>query len=153
MISREFRLVSSRCKSSSVLANRDCIGSDCARSLISTPAVNAQRPKANDLVKITSAKIDPPLAPVAPSTLKVAAEVIPGWQYQFEKPFSEDYIPTKARAEGARERSGRGPIKYPPAETMTSRSRAATSCRARWHIKLKCRLRRVRIFRPSLATR
>ena len=87
-------------------------------SLISAPAANAQRPKANELVKITSAKIDPPLRAGGTSTLKVAAEVIPGWHINSDKPFSEDYIPTKLELKGPVSVIA-GAIKYPPAETMT----------------------------------
>src|SRR6266478_3727340 len=86
--------------------------------LILAPAANAQRPKANELVKITAAKIDPPLRAGGTSTLKVAAEVIPGWHINSDKPFSEDYIPTKLELKGPISVAP-GPIKYPPAETMT----------------------------------
>src|SRR5690242_18284622 len=86
--------------------------------LISAPAANAQTPKANELVKITSAKIDPPLRAGGTSTLKVAAEVIPGWHINSDKPFSEDYIPTKLEVKGPVSVAP-GVIKYPPAETMT----------------------------------
>src|SRR5713226_4781050 len=64
------------------------------------PAAYAQTPKANELVKINSAKVDPPLRAGGASTLKVSAEVIPGWHINSDKPFSEDYIPTKLELKG-----------------------------------------------------
>jgi thiol:disulfide interchange protein DsbD len=78
---------------------------------------HADRPKANELVKIKSATIDPPLHPGAASTLKVAAEVIPGWHINSDKPSSEDYIPTKLGLK-APVTLRPGPVRYPPAETM-----------------------------------
>ncbi len=87
-----------------------------AVTLLAVPAAHAV--KANELVKITSATIDPPLKAGGASTLKVAARVIEGWHINSDKPFSEDYIPTKL--EIAAPVSVRpGAIKYPPAETMT----------------------------------
>src|SRR5208282_4670394 len=88
-----------------------------AVALLAAPAAHAT--KANELVKITSATIDPPLkGGGSASTLKVAAQVIEGWHINSDKPFSEDYIPTKL--EIAAPVSVRpGAIKYPPAETMT----------------------------------
>src|SRR5271168_1994228 len=86
--------------------------------LIFAPAVNAQTPRANELVKITSAKVDPPLRAGGSSTLKVAAEVIPGWHINSDKPFSEDYIPTKLEVKSPVSVTA-GAIKYPPAQTMT----------------------------------
>ena len=74
--------------------------------------------KANELVKITSATIDPPLKAGGASTLKVAAQVIEGWHINSDKPFSEDYIPTKVEVSGPVSVTP-GAIKYPPAETMT----------------------------------
>lgn len=62
--------------------------------LIFAPAAHAT-PKANELVKITSATIDPPLRAGGASTLKVAAHVIAGWHINSDKPLSEDYIPTR----------------------------------------------------------
>src|SRR5712692_5106087 len=85
---------------------------------IFAPAANAQTPKANELVKITSARIDPPLRAGGASTLKVAALVIPGWHINSDKPFSEDYIPTRLEVKGPVSVTA-GAIKYPPAETIT----------------------------------
>src|SRR6266404_7828006 len=116
MISREFRLFSHVAKApqfSSILLMAIALG-----WLISAPAANAQRPKANELVKILSGTIDPPLRAGGTSTLKVAAEVIPGWHINSDKPFSEDYIPTKLEVKGPVSVTP-GAIKYPPAETMT----------------------------------
>src|SRR5258707_229104 len=118
MISREFRLSPHSAKARRFWRTAIVSVAIALASLISTPAVNAQRPKANELVKITSAKIDPPLRAGSTSTLKVAAEVIPGWHINSDKPFSEDYIPTKLELKGPVSVAP-GPIKYPPAETMT----------------------------------
>ncbi len=73
--------------------------------------------KANELVKINSATIDPPLKAGGTSTLKIAATVIPDWHINSDKPFSEDYIPTKVEVSGPVSVTP-GAIKYPPAETM-----------------------------------
>ena len=73
--------------------------------------------KANDLVKINSATIDPPLKAGGTSTLTIAATVIPDWHVNSDKPFSEDYIPTKLEISGPVSVTP-GTIKYPPAETM-----------------------------------
>ena len=73
--------------------------------------------KANELVKITSATIDPPLKAAGASTLKVDAQVIEGWHINSDKPFSEDYIPTKVEIRGPVSVTP-GTVKYPPAETM-----------------------------------
>src|SRR6266849_2917718 len=118
MISRKFRLSSNGAKArrfwrASILSIVIALG-----WMILAPAANAQRPKANELVKITSAKIDPPLRAGGTSTLKVAAEVIPGWHINSDKPFSEDYIPTRFEVKGPVSVAA-GAIKYPPAETMT----------------------------------
>jgi len=87
-----------------------------AVSLIAVPAAHAV--KANDLVKINSATIDPPLKAGGSSTLKIAATVIPDWHINSDKPFSEDYIPTKLEIKGPVSVTP-GTIKYPPAETLT----------------------------------
>jgi thiol:disulfide interchange protein DsbD len=86
-----------------------------AVSLLAVPAAHAV--KANDLVKINSATIDPPLKAGGTSTLKIAATVIPDWHINSDKPFSEDYIPTKLEVSGPVSVTP-GTIKYPPAETM-----------------------------------
>jgi thiol:disulfide interchange protein DsbD len=80
-------------------------------------ALPAHAVKANELVKITSATIDPPLKAGGASTLKIAATVIPDWHINSDKPFSEDYIPTKLEISGPVSVTP-GAIKYPPAETM-----------------------------------
>ncbi len=80
-------------------------------------AIPAHAVKANELVKITSATIDPPLKAGGASALKVAATVIPNWHINSDKPFSEDYIPTKLEVSGPVSVTP-GAIKYPPAETM-----------------------------------
>jgi thiol:disulfide interchange protein DsbD len=84
--------------------------------LIFAPAAHAN-PKANELVKITSATIDPPLRAGGASTLKVAAQVIAGWHINSDKPLSEDYIPTKLEVSGPTSVTP-GAVKYPPAQTM-----------------------------------
>jgi thiol:disulfide interchange protein DsbD len=86
-----------------------------AASLFATPSAHAV--KANELVKINSATIDPPLKAGGSSTLKIAATVIPDWHINSDKPFSEDYIPTKLEVSGPVSVTP-GAIKYPPAETM-----------------------------------
>ncbi len=86
-----------------------------AVSLLAAPPAHAV--KANELVKINSATIDPPLKAGGSSTLKVAATVIPDWHINSDKPFSEDYIPTKLEISGPVSVTP-GAIKYPPAETM-----------------------------------
>ncbi|HEV2170841.1 MAG TPA: cytochrome c biogenesis protein CcdA [Candidatus Binatus sp.] len=78
----------------------------------------ARAVKANELVSITSATIDPQLKAGSSSTLKVAAKVIDGWHINSDKPLSEDYIPTKVEIKGPVSVTP-GAIKYPPAETMT----------------------------------
>ena len=87
-----------------------------AISLLAAPAAHAI--KADELVKITSATIDPPLKPGTASTLKVAATVVAEWHINSDKPFSDDYIPTKLEIKGPVSVTP-GAIKYPPAETMT----------------------------------
>jgi len=84
--------------------------------LLAAPPAHAI--KANELVKITSATIDPPLKAGGASTLKVAATVIPEWHINSDKPFSEDYIPTKLEVKGPVSVAA-GAVRYPPAETMT----------------------------------
>ena len=74
--------------------------------------------KANELVKITSATIDPPLKAGGASTLRLAAQVIEGWHINSDRPLSEDFIPTKVEVKGPVSVTA-GPVKYPPAETMT----------------------------------
>src|SRR5713101_4083238 len=118
MISRKFRLFTHGVKARRFLRATIISTAIALASLISAPAVNAQTPKANELVKITSATIDPPLRAGGTSTLKVAAEVIPGWHINSDQPFSEDYIPTKLEVKGPTSVAP-GAIKYPPAETMT----------------------------------
>jgi thioredoxin:protein disulfide reductase len=86
-----------------------------AVSLLAVPAAHAV--KANELVKINSATIDPPLKAGGSSTLKIAATVIPDWHINSDKPFSEDYIPTKLEISGPVSVTP-GAIKYPAAETM-----------------------------------
>ncbi len=86
-----------------------------AASLLAASPAHAV--KANELVKINSATIDPPLKAGSTTTLKVAATVIPDWHINSNKPFSEDYIPTKLEVSGPVGVTP-GAIKYPPAETM-----------------------------------
>jgi thioredoxin:protein disulfide reductase len=74
--------------------------------------------KADELLKINSATIDPPLKAGGSSMLKVAATVIPDWHINSDKPFSEDYIPTKLQVSGPVSVTP-GATKYPPAETIT----------------------------------
>ena len=87
-----------------------------AVSLLVAPAAHAI--KADELVKITSATIDPPLKAGTASTLKVAATVVAEWHINSDKPFSDDYIPTKLEIKGPVSVTP-GAIKYPPAQTMT----------------------------------
>ncbi len=87
-----------------------------AVSLLTVPSAHAV--KANELVKINSATIDPPLKAAGSSTLKVAATVLRQWHINSDKPFSEDYIPTKLEVSGPVTVTP-GTIKYPAAETMT----------------------------------
>ena len=87
-----------------------------AVSLLAVQSAHAV--KANELVKINSATIDPPLKAASSSTLKIAATVIPQWHINSDKPFSEDYIPTKLEVSGPVTVTP-GTIKYPAAETMT----------------------------------
>ena len=84
-------------------------------SLFTAPPAHAV--KADELVKINSATIDPPLKAGSTSTLKVDAQVIEGWHINSDKPFSEDYIPTKVEVRGPVSVTP-GAIKYPAAETM-----------------------------------
>ncbi len=86
-----------------------------ATFLLAAPSAHAV--KADDLVKINSATIDPPLTAGGTSTLKIGATVIPDWHINSDKPFSEDYIPTKLEVSGPVSVTP-GAIKYPPAETM-----------------------------------
>src|ERR1700720_338724 len=86
-----------------------------ATSLLATPSAHAV--KANELVKINSATFDPPLKAGGTSPLKIAATVIPDWHINSDKPFSEDYIPTKLEIKGPVSVTV-GSMKYPPAETL-----------------------------------
>src|SRR6202046_5328763 len=101
--------------SRSILRGTILTGVLLAISLLATPAAHAV--KANELVKINSATIDPPLKAGGTSALKIAATVIPDWHINSDKPFSEDYIPTKVEVRGPVSVTP-GTIKYPPAETM-----------------------------------
>jgi len=85
-------------------------------SLLAAPAANAI--KADELVKITSATIDPALKAGGASMLEVGAEVVEGWHINSDKPFSDDYIPTKLEVSGPVSVTV-GAIKYPAAQTMT----------------------------------
>ncbi|HUO05170.1 MAG TPA: cytochrome c biogenesis protein CcdA [Candidatus Binataceae bacterium] len=78
----------------------------------------AQSPKPNELVKITSAMIDPALHAGSSAMLKVAAQVASGWHINSDKPTSEDYIATKLKVDAPAGLSA-GDVKYPPAEMMT----------------------------------
>src|SRR5260221_13834556 len=75
-------------------------------------------PKANELLKITSAVIEPSLKPGGAATLKVAAKVIDGWHINSNKPLSEDYIPTKLELNTPVTVTG-GAVKYPSAQSLT----------------------------------
>jgi thioredoxin:protein disulfide reductase len=105
-MTRNFRLFSN----AALLA-----GAILAVTLFAAPPAHAV--KADELVKITSAAIDPPLKASGASTLEVAATVIEGWHINSDKPFSEDYIPTKVETRGPVSVTP-GAIKYPAAETM-----------------------------------
>src|SRR5271156_1721134 len=87
-----------------------------AASLIAAPAAHAI--KADELVKITSATIDPPLRAGGAGTLEVGAQVVEGWHINSDKPFSDDYIPTRLEVSGPVGVTA-GAIKYPTAQTMT----------------------------------
>src|ERR1700684_2471248 len=73
-------------------------GAILAVTLFAAPSAHAI--KADELVKITSATIDPPLKAGTASTLKVAATVVAEWHINSDKPFSDDYIPTKLEIKG-----------------------------------------------------
>src|SRR5208283_3147801 len=117
MISREFELFPHGTKARPLLRVSIVSAVFALAWLIFAPAAHAN-PKANELVKITSATIDPPLRAGGASTLKVAAQMIAGWHINSDKPLSEDYIPTKLKVSGPASVTP-GAIKYPPAETMT----------------------------------
>src|SRR5271168_4083611 len=87
-----------------------------AASLMAAPAAHAI--KADELVKITSATIDPPLRAGGAGTLEVGAQVVEGWHINSDKPFSDDYIPTRHEVSGPVSVTV-GAIKYPAAQTMT----------------------------------
>ncbi|HYL57894.1 MAG TPA: cytochrome c biogenesis protein CcdA [Candidatus Acidoferrales bacterium] len=86
--------------------------------VVATATDSFARPKANELVKIVSAKIEPALRGGGSATLIVAAQVIPEWHINSNNPSNQDYIPTKLEISAP---SGvtAGAIKYPPAQTMT----------------------------------
>ncbi len=117
MISREFELFPHGVKARPLWRASIVAATFALAWLIFAPAANAN-PKANELVKITSATIDPPLRAGGAGTLKIAAQVIAGWHINSDKPFSEDYIPTKLEVRGP-DSVTPGAIKYPPAQTMT----------------------------------
>jgi thiol:disulfide interchange protein DsbD len=117
MISREFELFPHGIKARPLWRASIVAAVLALAWLIFAPAAHAN-PKANELVKITSATIDPPLRAGGASTLKVAAQVTAGWHINSDKPFSEDYIPTKLEVSGP-DSVTPGAIKYPPAQTMT----------------------------------
>ncbi len=100
MISHEFRLRSRGTKAHPFWRASIVSVTFALAWIFFAPAANAQTPKANELVKINSAKVDPPLRAGGASTLKVSAEVIPGWHINSDKPFSEDYIPTRLEVKG-----------------------------------------------------
>src|SRR5260370_26331259 len=118
MISREFRLRSRGTKAHPFWRASIVSVTFALAWIFFAPAANAQTPKANELVKINSAKVDPPLRAGGASTLKGSAEVIPGWHINSDKPVSEGYIPTRLEVKGPLSVTA-GAIKYPPARTMT----------------------------------
>src|SRR5271170_7319188 len=73
-------------------------GAFLAVSLLSASPAHAI--KADELVQITSATIDPPLKAGGSGTLKIAATVAADWHINSDKPFSDDYIPTKLEVSG-----------------------------------------------------
>ncbi len=87
-----------------------------AASLLAAPPAHAV--KADELVTISSATIDPPLRAGGSSALKIAAKVVEGWHINSDKPLSEDYIPTKLEIKSPVSVIA-GAIKYPAAETIT----------------------------------
>ena len=117
MISREFELFPHGIKARPLWRASIVAAVFALAWLIFAPAAHAN-PKANELVKITSATIDPPLRAGGATTLKVAAQVIAEWHINSDKPFSDDYIPTKLEVSGP-DSVTPGAIKYPPAQTMT----------------------------------
>jgi thiol:disulfide interchange protein DsbD len=116
MISRDFRLLPHDGKARWRLRASIISAAFALAWLICAPTAHAN-PKADELVKITSATIDPPLRAGDASTLKVAARVIAGWHINSDKPLSEDYIATKLKVSGPASVTP-GAIKYPPAQTM-----------------------------------
>jgi thiol:disulfide interchange protein DsbD len=116
MISREFRL-SPHGRTARPFWRPSIVSAVFALAwLIFAPAAQAN-PKANELVKITSATIDPPLRAGGAGTLKVAAQVIAEWHINSDKPLSEDYIATRLKVSGPASVTP-GAVKYPPAQTM-----------------------------------
>ncbi len=116
MISREFRLFPHNGKAR-LFRRASIVSAVFALALLIFAPVSHANPKANELVKITSATIDPPLRAGGAATLKVAAQVIAGWHINSDKPLSEDYIPTRLKVSGPSSVAP-GAIKYPPAQTM-----------------------------------
>jgi thiol:disulfide interchange protein DsbD len=80
-----------------------------------TPALAL--PKANEIVQISSLKLDRPLAPSGTSNLLIDATIMPGWHINSNHPLSDEYIATLVRIDAPRSINA-GPVQYPKAEEV-----------------------------------
>ncbi len=74
-------------------------------------------PKPNEIVEISSLKLDRPLAAGASSNLIVAATIMPGWHINSDHPLNEEFIPTQVRVDAPPAITA-GTPQYPKAEEV-----------------------------------
>ncbi|HKM99895.1 MAG TPA: cytochrome c biogenesis protein CcdA [Candidatus Binataceae bacterium] len=74
-------------------------------------------PKPNEIVEITSLKLDHPLVAGQTSNLEIDAIVMAGWHINSDRPLSEDYIPTAVAVVPPASITV-GPVQYPKAEEV-----------------------------------
>ncbi len=74
-------------------------------------------PKSEEIASLVSIALDKPLTPGQTSTLAVAAEILPEWHINSDKPLNPDFIPTRLSIAAPSDISV-GEVRYPEAELM-----------------------------------
>jgi thiol:disulfide interchange protein DsbD len=86
-------------------------------ALLSSSSAAFALPKPNEIVEISSLKLDHPLAPGKTSHLLIEATIMPGWHVNSDHPLSEDYIPTAVHLQLPASITA-GQVQYPKAEEV-----------------------------------
>ncbi len=81
------------------------------------PSAAIALPKANEIVQISTLKLDRPLVAGATSNLEIDAAIMAGWHINSNHPLSDEYIPTVVRIDAPASIAA-GAVNYPKPEEV-----------------------------------